>query len=102
MKNEKTKTKNEDRKSGFASNPLAVVLMSGGLDSCVAAAVAQKDFELAAFHANYGQRTLERELAAFRAQAAFFQAVAGTGGRPALPGGHGGLQPHGPEPAGAH
>ena len=75
MKNKKTKTKNKNRKSGFASKPLAVVLMSGGLDSCVAAAVAQKDFELAAFHANYGQRTLERELTAFRAQAAFFQAV---------------------------
>lgn len=54
--------------------PPAVVLMSGGLDSCVAAAVARQNFELAAFHANYGQRTLARELAAFRAQAAYFQA----------------------------
>lgn len=54
--------------------PLAVVLLSGGLDSCVAAAVARQTFELALFHANYGQRTLARELAAFRAQAAFFQA----------------------------
>ncbi len=52
--------------------PLAVVLMSGGLDSCVAAAAARRDFELAAFHANYGQRTLARELQAFRDQAAFF------------------------------
>jgi 7-cyano-7-deazaguanine synthase len=54
--------------------PLAVVLLSGGLDSCVAAAVARQDFELALFHANYGQRTLARELAAFRALAAFFGA----------------------------
>jgi len=53
--------------------PLAVVLLSGGLDSCVAAAVARRDFQLALFHANYGQRALARELAAFRAQAAFFQ-----------------------------
>jgi 7-cyano-7-deazaguanine synthase len=53
-----------------------VVLASGGLDSCVAAAVARRDFDLALFHANYGQRTLERELEAFRAQAAFFQAAA--------------------------
>ena len=66
--------KNKKTKNSVHSNPLAVVLMSGGLDSCVAAAAAQKDFELAAFHANYGQRTLERELAAFRAQAAYFQA----------------------------
>lgn len=54
--------------------PIAVILASGGLDSCVAAAVAGQDHELAFFHANYGQRTLTRELAACRAQAAFFQA----------------------------
>ena len=51
---------------------LAVVLASGGLDSCVTAAVARKDYDLAFCHANYGQRTVERELRAFRAQAAFF------------------------------
>ena len=51
---------------------LAVVLLSGGLDSCVAAASARRDYELALFHANYGQRTLARELAAFRALAAFW------------------------------
>lgn len=54
--------------------PLAVVLLSGGLDSCVTAAVARQEYELALLHANYGQRTVTRELAAFRAQAAFFQA----------------------------
>ena len=47
-------------------------MLSGGLDSCVAAAAARRDFELALFHANYGQRTLARELAAFRALAAFW------------------------------
>ncbi len=52
---------------------LAVVLASGGLDSCVAAAVARKDYDLAFCHANYGQRTVDRELRAFRAQAAFFR-----------------------------
>jgi 7-cyano-7-deazaguanine synthase len=56
-----------------ASKPLAVVLASGGLDSCVAAAVARRDYDLALFHANYAQRTLTRELSAFRAQAAFYQ-----------------------------
>ncbi len=69
------RAKNEKRKPVSASKPLAVVLMSGGLDSCVAAAVARQSFELACFHANYGQRTLRRELAAFRAQAAFFRAA---------------------------
>ncbi len=55
--------------------PLAVILMSGGLDSCVAAAVARQQFALACFHANYGQRTVARELKAFRAQAAWFGAA---------------------------
>jgi 7-cyano-7-deazaguanine synthase len=54
------------------TRPLAVVLLSGGLDSCVTAAVARRDFDLALCHANYGQRTVTRELGAFRAQAAFF------------------------------
>jgi 7-cyano-7-deazaguanine synthase len=52
---------------------LAVVLVSGGLDSCVTAAVARQDFTLAFFHANYGQRTVHRELRAFRDLAGFFQ-----------------------------
>jgi 7-cyano-7-deazaguanine synthase len=60
------KTKKEKRK-------IAVILASGGLDSCVTAAVARRDHDLALFHANYGQRTLTRELQAFRAQAAFYQ-----------------------------
>uniref|UniRef100_A0A7C3Z1I5 7-cyano-7-deazaguanine synthase n=1 Tax=Desulfobacca acetoxidans TaxID=60893 RepID=A0A7C3Z1I5_9BACT len=55
------------------TRPLAVVLASGGLDSCVAAAVARQEHDLAFFHANYGQRTVQRELLAFRAQAAFFE-----------------------------
>jgi|UniRef100_A0A7C3WSF8 7-cyano-7-deazaguanine synthase len=53
---------------------LAVILLSGGLDSCVVAALARQHFDLALFHANYGQRALARELAAFRAQADYFQA----------------------------
>lgn len=53
--------------------PLAVVLLSGGLDSCVTAAVARQQYDLALLHANYGQRTVNRELKAFRAQVAFFQ-----------------------------
>jgi 7-cyano-7-deazaguanine synthase len=55
------------------AKPIAVILASGGLDSCVAAAWAARDYELAFFHADYGQRTLTRERAACRAQAAHFQ-----------------------------
>ena len=66
------KPKTENRKP-----KIAVVLASGGLDSCVAIAVARRDYDLALFHANYAQRTLMRELTAFRAQAAFYQ-VAST------------------------
>lgn len=44
----------------------AVCLVSGGLDSCVAAAVAQsRDLDLAFLHISYGQRTEDRELRAF-------------------------------------
>ena len=50
----------------------AVVLMSGGLDSCVTTAIAQTDHQLFGLHANYGQRTEGRELAAFEAQADYF------------------------------
>lgn len=44
---------------------LAIALVSGGMDSCVAAAVAAKDHELALLHVKYGQRTERRELRAF-------------------------------------
>jgi 7-cyano-7-deazaguanine synthase len=48
--------------------PIAVVCLSGGLDSCVAAAVARSEgFELALLHACYGQRTEARERRAFEA-----------------------------------
>ncbi|APF18079.1 exsB protein [Caldithrix abyssi DSM 13497] len=43
----------------------AVVLVSGGLDSCVTAAIAAEKYEPAFLHLNYGQRTEKRELKAF-------------------------------------
>ena len=44
----------------------AVVLLSGGMDSCVTAACAVgQGYEPAFFHVNYGQRTKNRELKAF-------------------------------------
>jgi len=57
----------------MSAKPIAVILASGGLDSCVAAAWARQEYELALFHADYGQRTLTRERAACRAQAAHYQ-----------------------------
>ncbi len=45
---------------------IAIALVSGGLDSCVTAAVAAEEHELAMLHVSYGQRTQERELRAFR------------------------------------
>jgi len=47
------------------NNKRAVVLVSGGLDSCVTAAIARQDYETAFLHVNYGQRTERRELQAF-------------------------------------
>ena len=44
---------------------LAVALVSGGLDSCVTAAIAAEEYELALLHVDYGQRTEGRERRAF-------------------------------------
>jgi 7-cyano-7-deazaguanine synthase len=43
----------------------AVVLLSGGMDSCVCAALAALDHQAAAVHVSYGQRTEERERRSF-------------------------------------
>jgi 7-cyano-7-deazaguanine synthase len=43
----------------------AIVLLSGGMDSCVCAALAVRDHEAAAVHISYGQRTEERERQSF-------------------------------------
>lgn len=45
---------------------IAVVLVSGGMDSALTAAYAGKESETAFLHVNYGQRTQERELRAFK------------------------------------
>jgi 7-cyano-7-deazaguanine synthase len=49
-----------------SATPLAVVLVSGGMDSCVCAAMAAQTYKLAMLHVSYGQRTQERELKAFQ------------------------------------
>ncbi len=45
----------------------AVVLLSGGMDSCVCAALAVRDYDAAALHISYGQRTEKREQESFQA-----------------------------------
>jgi len=54
--------------------PLAVVCVSGGMDSAVTAALAAREHRLAFLHANYGQRTEAKELACFHALADHFGA----------------------------
>ena len=53
---------------------LAIVLVSGGMDSCVTAAIAEQTCRLAFLHVNYGQRTEGRELQAFNELANHFNA----------------------------
>jgi 7-cyano-7-deazaguanine synthase len=50
-----------------SSSKLAVVLVSGGMDSCVCAAIAHQSYALAFLHVSYGQRTETRERQAFEA-----------------------------------
>ena len=52
---------------------LAICLVSGGLDSCVTAAIAHREIdELAFLHVSYGQRTQVRELRAFEEIANYY------------------------------
>jgi 7-cyano-7-deazaguanine synthase len=43
----------------------AVILLSGGMDSCVCATLAARDYDAAAVHVSYGQRTEARERQSF-------------------------------------
>jgi len=52
--------------------PLAIVLVSGGMDSCVTAAIAAAETLPAFLHINYGQRTEARELEAFTGISDFY------------------------------
>ncbi|HTR27266.1 MAG TPA: 7-cyano-7-deazaguanine synthase QueC [Terriglobales bacterium] len=45
----------------------AIVLLSGGMDSCVCTALAARDHDAAAVHVSYGQRTELRERRSFEA-----------------------------------
>ena len=63
-----TEEREAGRGSSFILDPssLAVCLVSGGMDSCVTAAIARdENAELAFLHVSYGQRTEARERRAF-------------------------------------
>src|SRR2546425_8631806 len=69
------------KRNGETMTSKAVVLLSGGMDSCVTAAIAAEQHGaegLALLHAAYGQRTEPRERRAFYDIAGFYCA----GGRP--------------------
>lgn len=55
-------------------NKIAIVLVSGGMDSCVTAAIARRAAdELAFLHLSYGQRTESRERRAFNEIADYYE-----------------------------
>ncbi len=58
----------------MTTKPKAVVLLSGGMDSCVTAAMARTTHDVALLHASYGQRTERRERQSFEAMADFWGA----------------------------
>jgi len=55
------------RRLSNQSKPRAIVLLSGGMDSSVCAALAARDRDAAALHVSYGQRTEKRERQSFQA-----------------------------------
>ena len=52
-----------------SERPRAVLCLSGGMDSCVCAALAAREYEVYALHFSYGQRTERRELQSAKAVA---------------------------------
>jgi 7-cyano-7-deazaguanine synthase len=57
-----------------SNRPKGIVLLSGGMDSCVSTAIANQTHQLALLHASYGQRTEARERRAFEEIADFYGA----------------------------
>lgn len=56
------------------SSKLAVVLLSGGMDSAVCAAIAKSEgYEIAGLHLNYGQRTESKELDCYHKLCEYFE-----------------------------
>jgi 7-cyano-7-deazaguanine synthase len=59
----------DSHKETAKPRPRAVVCLSGGMDSCVCATLAARDFDVYALHFGYGQRTEVRELQSAQAVA---------------------------------
>ncbi len=63
----------ENNQSAIRNPQSAIILVSGGMDSCVTAAIAVNECdEIAMLHVSYGQRTEKRELQAFNDIADFY------------------------------
>lgn len=58
----------------MAEKPKAIMLLSGGMDSCVTAAIANQTHQLALLHVSYGQKTERRERRCFEEIADFYGA----------------------------
>ncbi len=65
-------TPDDDPGRNNADKPVAIICLSGGLDSCVTTALAAEEAELALLHVSYGQRTAARERLAFDRIAEFY------------------------------
>ncbi|MCK4359691.1 MAG: 7-cyano-7-deazaguanine synthase QueC [Candidatus Cloacimonetes bacterium] len=50
----------------------AIILLSGGIDSCVTTAIANRNYRLCLLHINYKQRTAKREEKAFNEIAKYY------------------------------
>ena len=64
---------NSQEESAICSPQSAIILVSGGMDSCVTTAIAKNEnSELALLHISYGHRTEQRERRAFNEIADFY------------------------------
>jgi len=59
--------------SSSENKGLAIVLLSGGLDSCVTTAIANEKHTIALLHVGYSQRTQSQEYKSFRAIANYYK-----------------------------
>ena len=64
-------------KNNKSEKGLAVVVLSGGLDSCVTTAIANEEYTIALLHVRYSQRTQAREYRSFYDIAKFYKVPEG-------------------------
>ena len=61
------------KENNIPENDIAVVLLSGGLDSCVTMAIAMQTHKIALLHVGYSQRTQTREYNSFRSISRYYK-----------------------------